>query len=190
MSNLKVLSVDFYEFDQNNSGGTFDVDENVCHRVIIEATSQEHACAIFEPMIYSQTSSCACCGDRWSPEYADKINIAKIIQDGWKVTHYSTTDISDPTNKLVEEMIWADKYGIFPRTEDPTWHKSIFGSSVYEGKIYFTDLDMYLMFMANEYGWTTPDIRVHYLDGTKKEFFTTRRSDSEMLTTRKLFLDK
>jgi len=30
----------FYEFNQNNSGGYFDVDENVCHRVIIEAKDQ------------------------------------------------------------------------------------------------------------------------------------------------------
>ena len=33
------MSSKFYEFNQNNSGGFFDVDENVCHRVIIEANN-------------------------------------------------------------------------------------------------------------------------------------------------------
>ena len=53
----------FFEFNQNNSGGYFDVNGNVCHRVIIEANNSEHAKEIFEPMIKDQSGSCPCCGD-------------------------------------------------------------------------------------------------------------------------------
>lgn len=61
----RELETKFYEFSQNNSGGSFDVDENVCHRVIIEAIDAKHAQNIFEPMIENQSGSCPCCGDRW-----------------------------------------------------------------------------------------------------------------------------
>lgn len=44
----------FYQFSQNNSGGYFDTDETVCHRVIIEAKSEKEARAILDPMIESQ----------------------------------------------------------------------------------------------------------------------------------------
>lgn len=33
----------FYEFLQNDSGGRFDVDERVCHRLFIEANSDDEA---------------------------------------------------------------------------------------------------------------------------------------------------
>ena len=71
----RIIQTKFYEFSQNNSGGHFDVDENVCHRVIIEAMDEKHAVALFEPMIENQSGSCPCCGDRWSPEYANAINL-------------------------------------------------------------------------------------------------------------------
>ena len=36
----------------------------------------------------------------------------------------------------------------------------------------FVEEYFYLQFLANNYGWTTPDIRIHYLNGDKKEIFT------------------
>jgi len=65
----REIETKFYEFNQNNSGGIFDVDENVCNRVIIEAIDAKHAQSLFEPMIENQTGSCPCCGDRWSSYY-------------------------------------------------------------------------------------------------------------------------
>ena len=41
----------------------------------------------------------------------------------------------------------------------------------FAGKIYFETIEQYCQFMANAYGWTVPDIRIHFLDGTKKEIF-------------------
>jgi len=60
----------FYEFDQNNSGGSFDVDNEVCHRVVIEATSPEKANEKAQSLgIYfdgcAEGLDCPCCGDRW-----------------------------------------------------------------------------------------------------------------------------
>lgn len=154
------MKTKFYEFSQNNSGGSFDVDENVCHRVIIEAKSEEEAIAIFEPMIENQSGSCPCCGDRWyvSP---DEIDISKYKEKGYPVGIYSHY-------KDAEER-WFKLYGEFPRLREPKWETKMFKE--FKGNIYFESIEQYCQFMANAYGWTTPDIRIHYLDGTKKEIF-------------------
>src|SRR3990167_7584500 len=61
----------FYEFSQNNSGGSFVVDENLCHRLFIEADTKNIA---KEKMLdlgayFDGEGDCECCGNRWS-EYA------------------------------------------------------------------------------------------------------------------------
>ena len=158
----RELETKFYEFNQNNSGGSFDVDENVCHRVIIEAIDAKHAQSIFEPMIKNQSGSCPCCGDRWSSYDHDEIELSKWKENGYSVgvyIHY----------KDAEER-WFKLYGEFPRIEEPTWQKT-YSSKEFRGKIYFETIEQYCQFMANAYGWTIPDIRVHFLDGTKKEIF-------------------
>lgn len=66
----------FYEFNQNNSGGFFDVDENVCNYVIIEASSADEAIRKLRPMIANQSESCPCCGERWSLDYYDVIDFS------------------------------------------------------------------------------------------------------------------
>ena len=156
------LKKKFYEFNQNNSGGSFDVDENVCHRVIIEATDANHALAIFEPMIENQSGSCPCCGDRWYTYDPDEINL-----DEWKEKGYSVGVYSHYPDV---EQRWFKLYGEFPRIEEPTW-KTRYSSKEFTGKIYFENIEQYCQFMANAYGWTVPDIRIHFLDGTKKEIF-------------------
>lgn len=110
----KIKKTKFYEFKQNNSGGFFDVDKNVCHRVVIEAHNKTEAIKKFLPMIKKQSPSCSCCGDRWYPDYPVEIVFKK------------------------------------------------------QG---FDTIDDYYQFMANNYGWTKPDARIHYLDGKKKEIF-------------------
>ena len=152
----------FYAFDQNNSGGYFDVDENVCHRVIIEAESPEHAQELFEPMIECQSSSCPCCGDRWSTYSPDMIELDNYKEKGYPVGVYN--HYNDPEDR------WFKLYGEFPRLQEPAWETK-YGFSQFTGKIYFDTLEQYCQYLANAYGWTTPDIRIHYLDGTKKEIF-------------------
>jgi hypothetical protein len=158
----KIIQTKFYEFIQNNSGGYFDVDENVCHRVIIEAMDEKHAIALFIPMIENQSSSCPCCGVRWSPEYADEINIEKYKEKGYSAGVYS--------HSANAEQCWFKLYGEFPRIEEPTW-QTIYGVKEFAGKIYFESIEQYCQFMANAYGWTIPDVRIHFMDGSKKEIF-------------------
>ena len=158
----KIIQTKFYEFTQNNSGGYFDVDENVCHRVIIEAMDEKHAIALFMPMIENQSHSCQCCGDRWSPEYTDEINIEKYKEKGYSAGVYS--------HSANAEQRWFKLYGKFPRIEEPTW-QTIYGVKEFAGKIYFESIEQYCQFMANAYGWTIPDVRIHFMDGSKKEIF-------------------
>ena len=59
-----------YKFDQNNSGGSFTVNNDLCENVIIEANSENEAIEKAESLgIYfngvSDGCDCECCGDRW-----------------------------------------------------------------------------------------------------------------------------
>jgi hypothetical protein len=60
----------FYIWNQNNSGGSFDVNKDLSHRVVIEADSYDLAEAkAFDFGIYydgvDKGRDCDCCGDRW-----------------------------------------------------------------------------------------------------------------------------
>lgn len=162
----REIETKFYEFNQNNSGGSFDVDENVCHRVIIEAIDANHALAIFEPMIENQSGSCHCCGDRWSTYDPDEIKLYEWKEKGYPVGVYSYYKDA--------EQRWEKLYGEFPQIEPPKWGKNIAGIEEYKGKIYFESIEQYCQLMANAYGWTTPDVRIHFMDNTKKEIFTVK----------------
>lgn len=66
--------MNWYEFNQNNSGGSFHVNSYVCHRVFIEAETEEAAVEKAEGMgIYfngcEDDRDCPCCGDRWYRTY-------------------------------------------------------------------------------------------------------------------------
>jgi len=69
-NNSKVEN-SFYTFRQNNSGGTFDVSDDVAEYVIVEAEDSEEANFIAKRKagIYfdgvSEGLDCSCCGDRW-----------------------------------------------------------------------------------------------------------------------------
>ena len=108
----------FYEFSQNNSGGYFDVDEKICHRLFIEAESEGEAIKKAEIIgVYfdgvDNGMDCECCGDRW-------YGCSEV-----EFPHYSGAD-------SVEEVA---------------------------------------QFLADNYGWTTPDARIFYVDDSIKEVF-------------------
>lgn len=59
----------FYLFNQNNSGGSFIVNDKVCHRLFIEADDGREALRVAESLgCYwdgvSKGLDCPCCGDR------------------------------------------------------------------------------------------------------------------------------
>jgi hypothetical protein len=162
MKNTKQSN--FYVFEQNNSGVFFDVNENVSHLVVIEAYTSEDAISIFEPMIENQSCSCSCCGDRWSTYSPDKIELSKWEKDGYSVGVDERYEDEDA------EQEWLKLYGEFGRIEEPVWKKS-YSSKEFVGKVYFKTIEEYCQFMANSWGCESPDIIIHYLDGTKKEIF-------------------
>lgn len=151
----------FYEFNQNNSGGVFHEDCKVCHRLFIEADNVTEAVSIAEELgCYwdgvDKGFDCPCCGDRWHIPYS-----CMEIPQEYEVGGYETKTIKQ----------WQDKYGSYKIIKEPEYEKGFFGNQV-SGKISFKDIEEYAQFLANEYGWTTPDIRIYYKNGTVKEIYT------------------
>lgn len=123
----------FYQFNQNNSGGYFVVNDKLCNRLFIEADSEEEAVRKAEELgCYwdgvANGLDCSCCGDRWSKYWLDAIPLEKYRTEGYK-----------------------------------EWRGQTF---------YFNDIEEYAQYLANTYGWTKPDVRIYYKDGTVKEIFS------------------
>jgi len=82
----------FYAFSQNNSGGDFEVDKNLCHRLFIEAENAKTANDIAMGLgVYfngcETGQDCDCCGDRWSEadesDFIDLTKLSKSYKDGF-----------------------------------------------------------------------------------------------------------
>ncbi len=74
-----LVETKFYEYCQNNSGGSFHVieDKGIGHYVVVEATSAAEADVRAEQIgLYfdgcSTERDCRCCGDRWSEARGDE----------------------------------------------------------------------------------------------------------------------
>ncbi|PNX49189.1 MAG: hypothetical protein BV459_00520 [Thermoplasmata archaeon M11B2D] len=166
------MKTGFYEFSQNNSGGVFIVDDVLCHRMFIEATDKHDANRIAERLgVYfdgrGSHHDCPCCGDRWSrADDWDKVDMANIIDDGYVVSFYTETNIKE--DALNE---WANQYGKYIVLEKPKFTKTD-GLCRCEGRISFRSFEEYVQFLADEYGWTTPDCRIFYKNGTKTDVFS------------------
>lgn len=151
----------FYEFNQNNSYGRFDVNENVCHILFIEADTYEDAKDKAEELgCYwngvDNGIDCPCCGDRWYD--GDEVDIEKYATDGYAV---SATNLQH----------WKEKCWKYNIIEKPKCIKR-FSTTYYQGRISFKDIEEYAQYLANTDGWTAPDVRIFYKDGTIKEIFT------------------
>ena len=144
--------MNFYEFGQNNSGGHFTVNEKLCHRLFIEAESHRMANAKLEDLGgyfdgCSTGNDCSCCGDRWySVGESDAMKFPKT---------YGTF-----TEERAKEL--SGKYNIEARKCNPTPKYVTKGR---DWELVFTAVDQYAQWMADEYGWTSPDVRIYYADG-------------------------
>lgn len=88
----------FFEFKQNNSGGTFDIDDNagIGPCVWIEAIDVDDAARRAETIgIYfdgvEDGRDCDCCGDRWYRPYGDglyKPNVSQKYDFYWSPVVY------------------------------------------------------------------------------------------------------
>lgn len=151
----------FYKFGQNNSGGFFQVDDKACHRLFIEANTFAEAVDKAEELgCYwngvDEGIDCECCGDRWSL-YEDVVDIEKYKSEGYKCSSLS-------------KKHWNEHYGKYKIIKKPQIEQGYVSKWVV-GTICFESIEEYAQFLANEYGWTTPDIRIYYQDGTVKEIF-------------------
>ena len=85
----------FYTYNQNNSGGSFIVDDKVTHYIIVEADNAKESNTLAEDIgIYfngcDDDIDCPCCGDRWCPAYDGKeeplvygMSPEKLPNDEW-----------------------------------------------------------------------------------------------------------
>ena len=139
----------FYEYDQNNSGGHFDVDEKVCHRLLIEADNLDAADEKAEELgCYwngvSEGSDCPCCGDRW-------------YSSGWNMGIEFPYKYSTINEKEIETY---KSYGATIDEETPKFW------------VTFPTPESYMQCMADKYGWTKPDGRIFYLDGRVVDIYS------------------
>lgn len=96
----KAPKMKFFNFSQNNSGGSFDFipEKGISHNVIIEAKDSEEANYRAERIgLYfdgcDRGQDCSCCGDRWSRAWADDGKDVPMVYDS-KVVE-SSGDIAD-----------------------------------------------------------------------------------------------
>jgi hypothetical protein len=144
----KKGTLKFYEYTQNNSGGRFEVDKKICHRVIIQAHNEEEARQkALELGIYfdgcSNGYDCSCCGDRWS-DYPSKIEIPY---------RYGTLTLKEArrTGYEYKKTTWKGYKGSNP---NPKEYDLIFNSII-----------EYAQYHADSFSWTNPDVRIFYYNG-------------------------
>lgn len=117
--------MNWYVFNQNNSGGRFHVTDTVCHRLFIEAPNYDKAIEKAEELgCYwngvAKGRDCSCCGDRWNCYNDEPINLSKYNGDiksyaQWLSDGYGWTS---PDGRIfyadgnVEE-VYSKKRGLF-----------------------------------------------------------------------------
>lgn len=107
----------FFSFRQNNSGGSFRIDETngIGDLVIIEANDAKHALSIAEKIgIYfngvNKGFDCKCCGDRWygideitdEPMYNDSPITQELVNE--IIYHLLAIHFLDGTIKMLEPI--------------------------------------------------------------------------------------
>lgn len=140
--------LNFYEYNQNNSGGSFTVNKELAHRVFIEAENRERADEIaFGLGIYfngvNDGVDCRCCGDRWNTP--DELVFPY---------RYGTF-----TKERAEKIVKKYKVGV----KKTTWKFVGTGETdPYQYDLVFNDVESYAKYLKDEYGSTEPDFIIHY----------------------------
>lgn len=159
--------MNFYEISQNNSGGSFVVNDKLCHRLIIEAASAKEAWKFAKTLgCYAngcaKGKDCSCCGDRWyKPSEYDVLDLDKYNKEEFEIDYYGSGDLLEGWNRLYGNL---EKIGELHLDKKYSFNRAAC-------KVKFNSILEYLQCTANRYGWTTPDIRVFYKNGDIKEIF-------------------
>jgi hypothetical protein len=163
----------FYEITQNNSGGSFAVNDKLCHRLFIEAKSEKEATRIAEDLgCYwdgvDKGIDCECCGDRWYGVDEVDLNNINTKWNGYEVSF--RLDSNKKNENINKDVAIQNLKAIYPGA---TWLKEpIYSSTRVIGRIKLDNIEQYAQVMANLYGQTTPDCRIFYKNGEVKEIFT------------------
>lgn len=157
-----------FEFNQNNSGGGFDVDDKVCHRVFIEANNEEEANEKASELgiyFYGVDSGrdCDCCGDRWR-SVDDDDDVYEDLKR-WSTEGY---EVFPTFGNTVEEAIeeFREKYSDFSIVDGSLRTEKSYNGYSCTAKLKFNTVEDYAVYLAQEYGWTSPDSRIFYANGT------------------------
>lgn len=147
----------FYQFNQNNSGGSFDVDNKVCHRLFIQADNVDEAAEIAESIgVYfngvDEGMDCECCGDRWYRPWSD---------DDMVFPYKYVVVTAAEAESLVE------KYGCTTEKAEKKYGNR-------DVQVLFANIESFAQYMADNYGWTIPDARIFFKDGTVTEINTNK----------------
>jgi len=85
----------FFTYDQNNSGGVFELTDDLTYRVIIEAESAKEANAKLESLGgyfngVEKEIDCDCCGDRWYSAWSEDAGNPEPLLYGQTPAEYVT----------------------------------------------------------------------------------------------------
>lgn len=111
---LFAKTYEWYEFDQNNSGGSFIQNDDVANRVLIQAASVKEANVKAEDIgIYFDGCrygrDCDCCGDRWDEAYRAMGSFVTYgsYQSGYPKTEHA--NVRDYAQAVADNDMWADE---------------------------------------------------------------------------------
>ena len=171
------METKFYEINQNNTGGSFVTNDKLCHRLFIEADSESEATDKAEDLgCYwngvDDGMDCSCCGDRWYPS-GNSVDLEdqNARWGGYEVSEWlsgeSYAGLSDfDIVKEFKSNYEGSEWGIEPIIEDK------YGSRRVIGKVKLHSIEQYAQIMADLYGWTKPDCRIFYKDGSVKDIYS------------------
>ncbi len=106
---LTYNNLHWYEFDQNNSGGFFEMNDAVSIKVFIQSENAAGAIQKAEDVgIYfdgcESGRDCDCCGDRW---YRVGDHLASFTTYFWRSENDEYDNISDYAQALANDSMWA-----------------------------------------------------------------------------------
>lgn len=89
--NVEPQPLLWFTFGQNNSGGYFVKDANVCEVVCIQAANADEARAKVQDM-FDNSDSCGCCGPRWNfdPDDSDGAPVPSMYGEPIELTKPTT----------------------------------------------------------------------------------------------------
>lgn len=105
----KPKTYGWYKYNQNNSGGSFVIDDHVSVTVMVQASNAKEAEAKAESIgIYfygcEDGRDCSCCGDRW---YRADDRLDNFTVYHWKKKDQVFDNVRDYAQALANNDVWA-----------------------------------------------------------------------------------